>query len=172
MWMGGQPPLGYDAHERKLAVNQEEAQTVRHIYARYAALGSVRAAPSVPDAPPSDRRPVTVPQLAEMKQRGEPIVMVTAYDFPSAQVAEEAGVDLILVGDTAAMTVLGYGSTVPVSMDEMIMACYVSHESLERGSVVRCSSPLQKIRGVRVAERRSKPCDSEPFSERLAQGLP
>jgi 3-methyl-2-oxobutanoate hydroxymethyltransferase len=77
--------------------------------------------PRVPDAPPSDRRPVTVPQLAEMKQRGEPIVMVTAYDFPSAQVAEEAGVDLILVGDTAAMTVLGYGSTVPVSMDEMVM---------------------------------------------------
>jgi 3-methyl-2-oxobutanoate hydroxymethyltransferase len=77
--------------------------------------------PRVPDAPPSDRRPVTVPQLAEMKQRGEPIVMVTAYDFPSAQVAEEAGVDLILVGDTAAMTVLGYDSTVPVSMDEMVM---------------------------------------------------
>jgi 3-methyl-2-oxobutanoate hydroxymethyltransferase len=77
--------------------------------------------PRVPDAPPSDRRPVTIPQLAGMKRRGEPIVMVTAYDFPSAQVAEEAGVDLVLVGDTAAMTVLGYDSTVPVSMDEMVM---------------------------------------------------
>ena len=77
--------------------------------------------PRVPDAPPSGRRPVTIPQLAEMKRRGEPIVMVTAYDFPSAQVAEEAGVDLVLVGDTAAMTVLGYDSTVPVSMDEMVM---------------------------------------------------
>ena len=77
--------------------------------------------PRVPDAPPSDRRPVTIPQLAEMKRRGEPIVMVTAYDYPSAQVAEEAGVDLVLVGDTAAMTVLGYDSTVPVSMDEMVM---------------------------------------------------
>ena len=42
MWMGGLPPLGYDVHERKLVVNQEEAQTVRHIYARYAELGSVR----------------------------------------------------------------------------------------------------------------------------------
>src|SRR5205807_2387471 len=51
----------------------------------------------------------------------EPIVMVTAYDYPSAQVAEEAGVDLVLVGDSAAMTVLGYPSTVPVSMDEMVM---------------------------------------------------
>jgi 3-methyl-2-oxobutanoate hydroxymethyltransferase len=57
----------------------------------------------------------------EMKGLGEPIVMVTAYDFPSAQVAEEAGVDLVLVGDSAAMTVLGYETTVPVSMDEMVM---------------------------------------------------
>ena len=77
--------------------------------------------PRVPDAPPAGRKPVTIPQLAEMKRRGQPIVMVTAYDFPSAQVAEEADVDLVLVGDTAAMTVLGYDSTVPVSMDEMVM---------------------------------------------------
>lgn len=77
--------------------------------------------PRVPDAPPSDRRPMTIPQLAEMKRDGKPIVMVTAYDYPSAQVAEEVGVDLVLVGDTAGMTVLGYSSTVPVSMDEMVM---------------------------------------------------
>ena len=77
--------------------------------------------PRTPDAPPADRRPVTIPQLAEMKRQGKPIVMMTAYDFPSAQVAEESGVDLVLVGDTAAMTVLGYDSTVPVSMDEMVM---------------------------------------------------
>jgi len=77
--------------------------------------------PRIPDAPPSGRKPVTIPQLAEMKSLGRPIVMVTAYDYPSAQVAEEAGVDLVLVGDTAAMTVLGYDSTVPVSMDEMVM---------------------------------------------------
>src|ERR671919_297421 len=77
--------------------------------------------PSVPDTPPQARRPVTLPRLAEMKRLTEPIVMVTAYDFPSALVAEEAGVDVVLVGDTAAMTVLGYDSTVPVSMDEMVM---------------------------------------------------
>jgi 3-methyl-2-oxobutanoate hydroxymethyltransferase len=69
----------------------------------------------------SDRMPVSLPRLAEMKQAGEPIVMVTAYDYPSAQVAEEAGVDLVLVGDTAAMVVLGYPGTEQVSMDEMIM---------------------------------------------------
>ncbi len=69
----------------------------------------------------SDRQPVTLPRLAEMKEAGEPIVMVTAYDYPSARVAEEAGVDLVLVGDTAAMVVLGYPGTEPVSMDEMVM---------------------------------------------------
>ena len=67
------------------------------------------------------RERVTVPRLAEMRLEATPIVMVTAYDFPSAQVAEEAGVDVVLVGDSAAMTVLGHDSTVPVSMDEMVI---------------------------------------------------
>jgi 3-methyl-2-oxobutanoate hydroxymethyltransferase len=74
-----------------------------------------------PDTPPDARTPVTVRRLAEMKRAGEPIVMVTAYDYPSAQVAEEAGVDVVLVGDSAANTVLGYESTIPVSLDEMLM---------------------------------------------------
>jgi 3-methyl-2-oxobutanoate hydroxymethyltransferase len=64
---------------------------------------------------------MTLPRLVEKKRLGEPIVMVTAYDYPSAQVAQEAGVDVVLVGDSAAMTVLGYPSTVPISTDEMIM---------------------------------------------------
>ena len=71
--------------------------------------------------PDSDERaPVTLPRLAEMKQNGEAIVMVTAYDFPSARVVEEAGVDIVLVGDTAAMVVLGYEATTPVGMEEML----------------------------------------------------
>ena len=65
--------------------------------------------------------PMTMPRLAKKKRLGEPIVMVTAYDYPSAQVAQAAGVDLVLVGDSGAMTVLGYSSTVPVSTDEMLM---------------------------------------------------
>jgi 3-methyl-2-oxobutanoate hydroxymethyltransferase len=64
---------------------------------------------------------VTVPRLAEMKEAGERIVMVTAYDYPSAQIADEAGVDVVLVGDTAAMVVLGHDATTPVGMDEMVM---------------------------------------------------
>lgn len=79
------------------------------------------SAPRIPDTPGPGRLPVTLPRLQEMKQGGEPIVMVTAYDFPSARVAEAADVDVVLVGDSAAMTVLGYGTTVPVEMDEMLM---------------------------------------------------
>lgn len=64
---------------------------------------------------------VTVTSLAAKKHAGEPIVMVTAYDHPSAQIVEAAGVDMVLVGDSAAMVVLGYDSTVPVTTDEMLM---------------------------------------------------
>jgi 3-methyl-2-oxobutanoate hydroxymethyltransferase len=64
---------------------------------------------------------MTLPRLADMKRSGEPIVMVTAYDYPSALAVEEAGVDIVLVGDSAAMTVLGYDSTVPVGLEEMLM---------------------------------------------------
>lgn len=71
--------------------------------------------------PPVERAPMTIPRVAEMKRNGEPIVMVTAYDYPSALVAEEAGVDIVLVGDSAAMVVLGHDSTPPVGMDEMVM---------------------------------------------------
>jgi 3-methyl-2-oxobutanoate hydroxymethyltransferase len=64
---------------------------------------------------------VTVPELAKMKREGERIVMVTAYDYPGGRLADAAGVDVVLVGDSAAMTVLGQDSTVPATMDEMIV---------------------------------------------------
>jgi 3-methyl-2-oxobutanoate hydroxymethyltransferase len=69
----------------------------------------------------ASRLPVTLPLLQEKKRLGEPLVMVTAYDFPSARAAEAAAVDLVLVGDSGAMTVLGYPSTIPVSLEEMLM---------------------------------------------------
>lgn len=69
----------------------------------------------------ASRKKMTIPSLSEMKAAGEPIAMITAYDYPSALVAEEAGVDIVLVGDSAANCVLGYDSTVPVGMDEMVM---------------------------------------------------
>jgi 3-methyl-2-oxobutanoate hydroxymethyltransferase len=67
------------------------------------------------------RRPITLTKLGEMRALGEPIVMVTAYDHPSAKVAEAAGVDIVLVGDSAANNVLGYADTVPVTVEELLM---------------------------------------------------
>jgi 3-methyl-2-oxobutanoate hydroxymethyltransferase len=78
----------------------------------------------------SGQLPMTLPRLAEKKRLGEPIVMVTAYDYPSAQVAEAAGVDVVLVGDSGAMTVLGYPSTVPVSVEEMLMLAAATRRGL------------------------------------------
>jgi 3-methyl-2-oxobutanoate hydroxymethyltransferase len=60
-------------------------------------------------------------ELAEMKRRGDRIVMVTAYDAPGARFADGAGIDVVLVGDSAAMVVLGHDSTVPATMDEMLI---------------------------------------------------
>jgi 3-methyl-2-oxobutanoate hydroxymethyltransferase len=81
-------------------------------------------------------RPLSLRDLAAKKDAGEPIVMVTAYDHPSAQIADEAGVDMVLVGDSAAMTVLGYSSTVPVTTDEMLMLTRAVRRGLTRALLV------------------------------------
>src|SRR3972149_5993554 len=62
----------------------------------------------------------SITDLKAMKKRGEKIVMITAYDYPSARLVEEAGVPLILVGDTLGMVVLGYDTTLPVTMEDML----------------------------------------------------
>jgi len=69
------------------------------------------------------RKKVTILTLQEKKNQGEPITMITAYDYPSALAADRAGIDSILVGDSLGMVVLGYDSTVPVTMDEMLHHC-------------------------------------------------
>lgn len=66
-----------------------------------------------------DRR-ISITDLKAMKKRGEKIAMITAYDYPSARLVEQAGVPLILVGDSLGMVVLGYDSTIPVTMEEML----------------------------------------------------
>ncbi len=89
---------------------------------------------NVPDD--ASRLPMTLPRLAERKALGEPVVMVTAYDFPSARAAEAAGVDMVLVGDSGAMTVLGYSSTVPVSLDELLVLARAVRRGLKNPFMV------------------------------------
>jgi 3-methyl-2-oxobutanoate hydroxymethyltransferase len=81
--------------------------------------------------PPADRLPMTLPLLMEKKRLGEPIVMVTAYDYPSARAAEAAGVDLVLVGDSAATTVLGYNATTPVELEDMLVLARAVRRGLQ-----------------------------------------
>jgi 3-methyl-2-oxobutanoate hydroxymethyltransferase len=84
--------------------------------------------------PTAGKIPLT--ELAEMKRRGDRIVMVTAYDFPSGRLADAAGVDLVLVGDTAAMVVMGYEATVPATMEEMLLLTRWVSRGAERPLVV------------------------------------
>jgi 3-methyl-2-oxobutanoate hydroxymethyltransferase len=80
---------------------------------------STRPRTPAPGAPAPGKLPIT--ELATLVERRQPIVMITAYDAPSGRLADEAGADLVLVGDSAAMTVLGHDSTVPATMEEMLV---------------------------------------------------
>jgi 3-methyl-2-oxobutanoate hydroxymethyltransferase len=80
---------------------------------------SIRPQRPAPATPAPGKLPIT--ELSEMKARRQPIVMVTAYDAPGGRLADQAGADLVLVGDSAAMTVLGHDSTVPATMEEMLI---------------------------------------------------
>ncbi|MBA2515590.1 MAG: 3-methyl-2-oxobutanoate hydroxymethyltransferase, partial [Solirubrobacterales bacterium] len=85
---------------------------------------------------PENRRKVTLTKLSEMRALGEPIVMVTAYDHPSARIVEEAGVDIVLVGDSAANVVLGYADTVPVTVEELLMLSAAVRRGLKNPMLV------------------------------------
>jgi 3-methyl-2-oxobutanoate hydroxymethyltransferase len=87
-----------------------------------------------PGTPAPGKLPLT--ELAELKARRQPIAMVTAYDAPSGRLADAAGADIILVGDSAAMTVLGHDSTVPATVDEMIVLTRAVNRGARRPLVV------------------------------------
>jgi 3-methyl-2-oxobutanoate hydroxymethyltransferase len=95
---------------------------------------STRPGSPAPSTPAPGKLPL--PELLDMKRRGDPIVMITAYDAPAARIADEAGVELILVGDTAAMVMLGHDSTIPVTLDEMIFLTRAVTRSARRPLVV------------------------------------
>jgi 3-methyl-2-oxobutanoate hydroxymethyltransferase len=79
---------------------------------------------------------VTMPALAEMKRQGKPISALTAYDYPSSRLADEAGIDLILVGDSLAMVVLGLENTLSVTVDEMLHHTRAVRRAVRRALVV------------------------------------
>ncbi len=83
-----------------------------------------------------DRNKVTIAYLRQKKEKGEKITMVTAYDFPTARILDEVGIDTILVGDSLGMVVLGYESTLPVTMDEMIHHCKAVARGVKRGFII------------------------------------
>src|SRR6187551_1670731 len=79
---------------------------------------------------------ITVPWVREAPARGERLVMLTAYDFPQARTAEAAGVDIVLVGDSLAMVVLGHKDTLSVTMEEMLHHVKAVRRGLERSLLV------------------------------------
>ena len=95
---------------------------------------TTRPSKPAPGTPAPGKLPLT--ELAELKARRQPIAMVTAYDAPSGRLADAAGADIILVGDSAAMTVLGHDSTVPATMDEMIVLTRAVNRGARRPLVV------------------------------------
>jgi 3-methyl-2-oxobutanoate hydroxymethyltransferase len=79
---------------------------------------------------------VTVRDLRAFKERGERFIMLTAYDYPTARILDEAGVPLVLVGDSVANNVLGYDTTIPVTMDEMLHHCRAVARGVTKAMVV------------------------------------
>lgn len=82
--------------------------------------GPTPGAPVGPGGRSAARPRLTAPRILEMKRRAEPIVVVTAYDFPTARYADEAGVEILLVGDSVGTVVLGYESTLPVTVEDIL----------------------------------------------------
>ena len=79
---------------------------------------------------------VTAPSLRASKERGERLVCLTAYDYPTARIVDEAGIDIILVGDSLGNAVLGYGNTVPVTLDEVLMHTRAVRRGVQRALLV------------------------------------
>ena len=83
-----------------------------------------------------ERRKITIPDIQKKKQEGRKITLLTAYDYPSGRLIDESGVDIILIGDSLAMTVLGYESTVPITMDEMIHHAKAVKRGVKYGLII------------------------------------
>lgn len=91
------------------------------------------------------RRQVTTLSLTSQKRRGKKITMVTAYDFPSAMHVQRANIDMILVGDSAAMVELGYDTTQPITLDQMLHHCQAVKRGVE-ASINGIKSKMEKAK--------------------------
>ena len=85
---------------------------------------------------PDKEGKVYLPAIRSAKERGEKLVCLTAYDYPTARIVDEAGVDMILVGDSMGNVIHGYGNTIPVSLDEITSACIAVKRGTERAMVI------------------------------------
>ena len=90
----------------------------------------------MPYLKPERPEKVSAPSLKASKQRGERLVCLTAYDYPTARIVDEAGIDIILVGDSLGNVVLGYGNTVPVTLDEIVMHPKAVRRAVQRALLV------------------------------------
>src|SRR6266498_4756665 len=90
----------------------------------------------MPYLKPERPEKVTAPSLRASKQRGERLVCLTAYDYPTARIVDEAGIDIVLVGDSLGNVVLGYGNTVPVTLDEIIAHTRAVRRAVQRALLV------------------------------------
>lgn len=90
---------------------------------------------------PDKEGKVYLPAIRAAKERGEKLICLTAYDYPTARIVDEAGVDIILVGDSIGNVIHGYGNTIPVSIDEILSACIAVKRGTERAMVV-CDMPF------------------------------
>lgn len=90
----------------------------------------------MPYLKPERPEKVSAPSLRSSKQRGERLVCLTAYDYPTARIVDEAGIDIILVGDSLGNVVLGYGNTVPVTLDEILIHLKAVRRAVQRALLV------------------------------------
>jgi len=90
----------------------------------------------MPYLKPERPEKVSAPSLLSSKQRGERLVCLTAYDYPTARIVDEAGIDIILVGDSLGNVVLGYGNTVPVTLDEILIHLKAVRRAVQRALLV------------------------------------
>src|SRR5687768_18067697 len=90
----------------------------------------------MPYLKPERPEKVSAPSLRSSKERGERLVCLTAYDYPTARIVDEAGIDVILVGDSLGNVVLGYGNTVPVTLDEILIHLKAVRRAVQRALLV------------------------------------